>query len=46
MYNPQSDKNERLEKIVEDKLQILKIRLGEIQDLNRAAALLGWDQQT
>jgi carboxypeptidase Taq len=31
---------------VEGKLQELKTRLGEIQDLNRAAALLGWDQQT
>ena len=31
---------------MEDKLQMLKTRLGEIQDLNRAAALLGWDQQT
>jgi carboxypeptidase Taq len=46
MYNPQSDKNERLEIIMEDKLQMLRTRLGEIQDLNRAAALLGWDQQT
>lgn len=31
---------------MEDQLQALKMRLGEIQDLNRAAALLGWDQQT
>ncbi|GAB4528544.1 MAG: carboxypeptidase M32 [Anaerolineae bacterium] len=31
---------------MEDALQALKTRLGEIQDLNRAAALLGWDQQT
>jgi len=31
---------------MEDRLQALKTRLGEIQDLNRAAALLGWDQQT
>jgi carboxypeptidase Taq len=31
---------------VEDKLRMLKTRLGEIQDLNRSAALLGWDQQT
>jgi carboxypeptidase Taq len=31
---------------MEEKLQELKIRLGEIRDLNKAAALLGWDQQT
>lgn len=31
---------------MEDTLQALKARLGEIQDLNRAAALLSWDQQT
>ncbi len=31
---------------MEDKLQQLKTRLGEIRDLNKAAALLGWDQQT
>jgi carboxypeptidase Taq len=31
---------------VEDKLNELKTRLGEIRDLNRASALLGWDQQT
>jgi carboxypeptidase Taq len=28
------------------KLDELKLRLGEIADLNHAAALLGWDQQT
>ena len=31
---------------MEDKLSDLKTRLGEISDLDRAAALLGWDQQT
>lgn len=31
---------------MEDKLQELKNRLGEICDLNRAASVLGWDQQT
>lgn len=31
---------------MEDQLQALKTRLGEIQDLNRATTLLGWDQQT
>lgn len=31
---------------MEEKLQELKTRLGEIHDLNKAAALLGWDQQT
>jgi len=31
---------------VEEKFQQLKTRLGEIQDLRNAAALLGWDQQT
>src|SRR5512136_911665 len=31
---------------MEDKLNELKTRLGEIRDLNRTAALLGWDQQT
>jgi carboxypeptidase Taq len=31
---------------MEDKLQALKTRLGEIRDLNKAVALLGWDQQT
>jgi len=31
---------------MQDRLQDLKTRLGEIQDLNRTAALLGWDQQT
>ncbi len=31
---------------MEDKLNELKTRLGEIRDLNRASALLGWDQQT
>jgi carboxypeptidase Taq len=30
----------------EQQLQQLKTRLGEIFDLQRAAALLGWDQQT
>ena len=31
---------------MEDKLQRLKTLLAEIQDLNQAAAVLGWDQQT
>ncbi len=31
---------------MEEKLQTLKTRLGEVHDLNKAAALLGWDQQT
>ncbi|UCC85721.1 MAG: carboxypeptidase M32 [Anaerolineales bacterium] len=31
---------------MEAKLQELKARLGEIHDLNKAVALLGWDQQT
>lgn len=31
---------------MEEKLKELKVRLGEIQDLRKAAALLGWDQQT
>jgi len=31
---------------MEEKLQELKTRLGEISDLNKAASLLGWDQQT
>lgn len=31
---------------MDQKLQELKVRLGEIRDLNKAAALLGWDQQT
>jgi carboxypeptidase Taq len=31
---------------MEEKLQELKARLGEIQDLSKAVALLGWDQQT
>jgi carboxypeptidase Taq len=31
---------------MEGKLNELKTRLGEIRDLNRASALLGWDQQT
>jgi carboxypeptidase Taq len=31
---------------MEDKLNELKTRLGEIRDLNHASALLGWDQQT
>jgi carboxypeptidase Taq len=31
---------------MEEKLQELKTRLGEIQDLRKTAALLGWDQQT
>ena len=31
---------------MEDKLNDLKTRLGQIRDLNRASALLGWDQQT
>ena len=31
---------------MEDKLNELKTRLGEIRDLSRTAALLGWDQQT
>jgi len=29
-----------------EELQALKTRLGEIHDLNRATAVLGWDQQT
>ncbi len=29
-----------------EKYEQLKIRLGEIHDVNRAGALLGWDQQT
>jgi carboxypeptidase Taq len=41
-----SNKKKKLEIIMEDQLQVLKTRLGEIQDLNRSAALLGWDQQT
>ncbi len=31
---------------MEEKLQELKTRLGEIRDLNKAAAVLSWDQQT
>jgi carboxypeptidase Taq len=31
---------------MEEKLRQLKTRLGEIQDLNKAASVLGWDQQT
>jgi carboxypeptidase Taq len=31
---------------MEEKFQELKARLGEIQDLSKAVALLGWDQQT
>lgn len=31
---------------MEDKLQALKVRLGEISDLRKSASLLGWDQQT
>ena len=31
---------------MEEKLNVLKARLGEIQDLHHAAAVLGWDQQT
>lgn len=31
---------------MEEKLQALKALLGEVQDLHKAAALLGWDQQT
>jgi carboxypeptidase Taq len=31
---------------MEAKLQELKTRLAEIRDLNKAAAVLGWDQQT
>jgi carboxypeptidase Taq len=31
---------------MEEKLQELKTRLGEIHDLDKATALLGWDQQT
>lgn len=31
---------------MEEKLRQLKTHLGEIQDLNKAAAVLGWDQQT
>lgn len=31
---------------METKLEQLKTRLGEVFDLNSAAALLGWDQQT
>jgi len=31
---------------MEEKLQVLKTRLAEVDDLQRAAAVLGWDQQT
>jgi len=31
---------------IEPKLQELKERLGEIYDLQRASAVLGWDQAT
>jgi carboxypeptidase Taq len=31
---------------MEEKLQELKTRLGEISDLRKASAVLGWDQQT
>jgi carboxypeptidase Taq len=31
--------------IMSQKLELLKERLGEVSDLNRAASLLGWDQQ-
>ncbi|RPH55240.1 MAG: carboxypeptidase M32, partial [Chloroflexi bacterium] len=31
---------------MEEKLQQLKTRLGEVSDLGHIAALLGWDQQT
>ena len=31
---------------MEDKLQALKVRLGEVSDLRKSASLLGWDQQT
>ncbi len=31
---------------MEEKLEKLKTRLGEISDLRKASALLGWDQQT
>jgi carboxypeptidase Taq len=31
---------------MEEKVQQLKTRLGEISDLRKASALLGWDQQT
>jgi carboxypeptidase Taq len=31
---------------MENKLQQLKTILAEVSDLNRVAALLGWDQQT
>ena len=28
-----------------DKLELLKERLGEVEDIGRAASVLGWDQQ-
>jgi carboxypeptidase Taq len=42
----QIGKQGKLEIDMEEKLQELKTRLGRVQDLNRATALLGWDQQT